>query len=131
VPSASTAVARKLRKNATRVETILWNRIRSKQIEGVKFRRQQPIGGYTVDFVSFEKKLVVELDGGQHASSREKGQERDQWLSGSGFKVLRFWNNDVLQNLSGVLETIRKNLLACSPSPGPSRKGRGEIPGTE
>ena len=103
--------AKRLRKNATHVETLLWNQLRARQIEGAKFRRQQPIGGYIVDFVSFEKKLIVELDGGQHASSPEKDQERDHWLSRSGFKVLRFWNNDVLQNLPGVLETIRKNLL--------------------
>jgi very-short-patch-repair endonuclease len=111
VPSASTALSRRLRQNATRVETILWNQLRSKQIEGLKFRRQQPIGGYIVDFVSFEKRLVVELDGGQHAVSRGKDRERDRLLTEAGYKVLRFWNNDVLQNLPGVLETIRKNLL--------------------
>jgi very-short-patch-repair endonuclease len=111
VPSASTVAARKLRQNATRVEAILWNQLRSKQIEGVKFRRQQPTSGFIVDFIAFEKKLIVELDGGQHAVFREKDRERDRLLAEAGYKVLRFWNNDVLQNLSGVLETIRNNLL--------------------
>jgi very-short-patch-repair endonuclease len=111
VPSAPTTVARKLRKNATRVEAILWNQLRTKQIEGVKFRRQQPIIGFIVDFIAFEKKLIVELDGGQHAVSREKDCERDRLLAEAGYKVLRFWDNQVLQNLSGVLETIRNNLL--------------------
>jgi very-short-patch-repair endonuclease len=111
VPSALTAASRKLRKNATRVETILWNQLRSKQIEGVKFRRQQPISGFIVDFIAFEKKLIVELDGGQHAVFHEKDHERDRLLAEAGYKILRFWNNDVLQDLPGVLETIRKNLL--------------------
>jgi very-short-patch-repair endonuclease len=111
VPSASTAAARRLRKNATRVETILWSQLRSKQIEGVKFRRQQPISGFIVDFIACEKKLILELDGGQHAVSHEKDRERERLLAEAGYKVLRFWNNEVLENLPGVLETIRNNLL--------------------
>ncbi len=74
-------------------------------MEGLKFRRQQPIGSYIVDFVCFSKMLVIEVDGGQHAEN-EKDKQRDAWLRGEGFKVLRFWNNEVLQNIEGVLETI-------------------------
>ena len=104
--------ARELRSNSTDAEKILWHSIRSKQIDGCKFRRQQPIGDYIVDFVCFEKKLVIELDGGQHAIEREKDRLRDSRLAKEGFVVLRFWNNDVMQNLEGVLETIRKQLIS-------------------
>jgi very-short-patch-repair endonuclease len=105
-----TRFARKLRKNATYVENILWKRLRSRQVEGIKFRRQQPIGHFIVDFVSLETKIVIELDGGQHADNAIADIERDAFLSQQGFTVLRFWNNDVLDNLDGVLEAIR---IAC------------------
>jgi very-short-patch-repair endonuclease len=78
---------------------------------------------YIVDFVTFEKKLVIELDGGQHAMGREKDEERDLWLKKEGYEVLRFWDNEVFENLDGVLEVIKSKLL--SPSPNPSHKGRG------
>ncbi|GBE05101.1 hypothetical protein BMS3Abin10_00721 [bacterium BMS3Abin10] len=89
--------------------------MRSKQIEGLKFRRQEPVGKYIVDFVCFDRKVVIEVDGGQHA---EEGadKERDKWLNKEGFQVLRFWNNEVLLNPGGVLEVIRGNCLK-SPSP--------------
>jgi len=76
------------------------------------FRRQQPIGPYIVDFASFERKLIVEIDGGQHneKEAREKDEERTAWLEQRGYRVLRFWNNDVLMNTAGVLERIRKAL---------------------
>ncbi len=93
-------------------------------MEGVKFRRQQPIGKYVVDFVSFEKRVVIEVDGGQH--SEEVDKERDQWLNNEGFKVLRFWNNEVLKNTEGVFEVIR-NTCSSTPSPDPSHQGRGRI----
>ena len=67
-----------------------------------KFRRQQPIGNYIIDFVSLDKKLIIELDGGKYAEDKE----RDKWLAGQGFRILRFWNNDVLRNIKGVLESI-------------------------
>lgn len=82
-------------------------------MEGVKFRRQQPIGKYVVDFVSFEKRVVIEVDGGQH--SEEVDKERDQWLNNEGFKVLRFWNNEVLKNTEGVFEVIRDRCLSTLP----------------
>jgi very-short-patch-repair endonuclease len=106
-----TKAAKSLRKKATQVETLLWNQLRARQIEGVKFRRQQPIDEIIVDFVCFEKKLIIELDGGQHAQSREKDRERDKNLSEKGYTVLRFWNNEVLENLIGVLEVIRSKCL--------------------
>ena len=100
--------ARELRNNATDVERLLWSRLRNSQVEGVKFRRQQPIESYIVDFVSFDKKVVVELDGGQHSESADYDSQRDNCLNANGFKVLRFWNNDVLKNIEGVLEVIRQ-----------------------
>jgi very-short-patch-repair endonuclease len=93
------------------VEAILWSRLRAKQVEGVKFRRQQPIENFIVDFVSFEKRIVVELDGGQHAENRDKDMRRDRFFEENGFVVLRFWNNDVIENLDGVLEVIRKKCI--------------------
>jgi very-short-patch-repair endonuclease len=121
-----TPYAKKLRSGATNAENHLWQRLRARQMEGCKFRRQQPIDCYIVDFVCFENKLVVELDGGQHAARQPEDQKRDRFLELNRFKVLRFWNNEVFENLEGVLEVIRKACLsASSPSPGPSRQGRG------
>jgi len=104
--------ARQLRKAQTDAELTLWARLRNKQLERVKFRRQQPIGPYIVDFVSFERKLVVELDGGQHSGkeARERDEERTTWLKGEGYQLLRFWNSEVLTNTEGVLERIREAL---------------------
>ena len=109
--SKHTKHAKSLGKRPTNVEAILWNRLRARQIEGVKFRRQQPIENFIVDFISFEKRIVVELDGGQHAENRDKDIERDRFFAENGFEVLRFWNNDVLENLEGVLEVIRKKCI--------------------
>ena len=106
-----TTTAKKLRKNQTRVEAILWNRLRAKQVEGIKFRRQQPIENFIVDFVSFEKRIIIEVDGGQHAEKKQTDLKRDQFLIDNGFKVLRLWNNDVLENINGVMEIIRKECL--------------------
>jgi len=102
----------------------LWQHLRAKQLEGLKFRRQEPMGNYVLDFICYEKSLIIELDGGQHSTEHEKDEERDTWLKQQGFKVLRFWNNEVLTNTTGVLEVIRKNCL--SPSPYPSHQERGE-----
>jgi very-short-patch-repair endonuclease len=87
------------------------NKLRAKQLEGIKFRRQQPIGNFIVDFVSFEKLIVVELDGGHHAVSRQEDMERDLQLSECGYKVLRFWNNEVIENVEGVMEIIKKKCI--------------------
>ncbi len=115
-------IAKILRRRPTDAEKRLWRCLRGKQLEGFKFRRQEPIGNYVADFVCFEKRIVVEVDGSQHC--KEKDSERDQWFEGQGFKVLRFWNNEVLKNTQGVWEVIRKALIE-SPSPDPSRRGRG------
>lgn len=104
-----TRLAKTLRNAATDAEKRLWSYLKSSQMEGVKFRRQEPIEGFIVDFVSYEKRLIVELDGGQHAASKEKDEQRDRLLAGHGFKVLRFWDNDVFRSLQGVLEVIRRH----------------------
>ena len=106
-----TNLAKSLRKNSTHVETILWNKLRSRQIEGIKFRRQQPVGDFIVDFISFEKRIVIELDGGQHAENKDKDIDRDRFLTENGFNALRFWNNEVIENIDGVLEVIRDECL--------------------
>ena len=100
--------ARMLRNKATEAEKYLWYMLRQKNF-GMKFRRQAVIGHYIVDFVCFEKLLVIEIDGGQHADSDED-IIRDRWLKAEGFNVLRFWNHDVLGNREGVLEKIRERL---------------------
>ena len=97
--------AKKLRKNATETETLFWFEVKDRRLGGYKFRRQCPIGRYIVDFLCLEKKLIVEIDGGQH-NEREKDKIRDEYLSGLGFKVLRFWNNELLENMEGVLSTL-------------------------
>jgi len=112
-----TKKARKLRKNATRAESLVWSKLRAKQINGVKFRRQQPIGNYIVDFVSFEKKIIIELDGGQHARAKKKDSKRDKLLSENGFTVLRFWNNDVLKNPDGVIHMLIEEITPSPLSP--------------
>ncbi|MBI4795299.1 MAG: endonuclease domain-containing protein [Deltaproteobacteria bacterium] len=110
-------LAKNLRKRSTDAEILLWRHLRGKQLAGYKFRRQEPIGNYIVDFVCFSKRIVIELDGGQHAIEADKDFKRDNWLRGQGFKVLRFWNNEVLTNIEGVVETILGELAQNSPSP--------------
>ena len=113
-----TSIARRLRKHPTNTEQHLWRHLRDRQIEGFKFRRQQAVGRYVVDFLNFEKKVVIELDGGQHAL--DPGDKiRDEWLRTEGYRVLRFWDNQVLSNLGGILETIRDVLLTPHPTPLP------------
>ncbi|NCO60259.1 endonuclease domain-containing protein [bacterium] len=110
-----TSLAKSLRKNPTDAEQLLWSRLKMRQIEGFKFRRQQPIGNYIVDFVCLDNRIVIEVDGGQHAEEKNKDRERDTYLQRYGFKVLRFWNNDVLRNTEGVLEVIRDACLKNPP----------------
>jgi len=85
-------------------------------------RRQQQIGNYITDFVCFEKGLIIELDGGQHALDIEKDKQRDDWLRSEGFEVVRFWNTDIFENIEGLMEAIRNRLL--TPSLSPSHEGR-------
>ncbi len=103
-------IARTLRGNATDTERMLWRKIRDKQIEGHRFRRQRPIGKYIVDFVCLEAKLVFELDGGHHAEQYDGDEIRSQFLKQQGFRVIRFWNNEVIENMDGVLDRIREEL---------------------
>ena len=98
--------ARQLRKNSTDAEKRLWSHIRNRQLEGWKFRRQVPIGRYIADFVCLELKLIVELDGGQHAEQAEYNLHRTKFLQSKGYRVVRFWNNEALGNIEGVLETL-------------------------
>jgi very-short-patch-repair endonuclease len=97
-------LARRLRRSATDAERKLWAALRGRQLGGYKIRRQQPIGPYIVDFVCHDVRLVIELDGGQHATANEV--ERTRRIESDGYRVLRFWNPDVLRNLDGVLATI-------------------------
>ena len=126
MPDRLIPLAKDLRKRTTDTEQLLWQYLRAKHFEGLKFRRQQPIGPYIVDFVCLEKKIIVELDGGQHALPKETQNDikRDQWLGGQGYRVLRFWDNEVLSNIHGVLEVILANCLSHPPlNPLPSREG--------
>jgi very-short-patch-repair endonuclease len=104
--------AKELRQRQTEAEKILWFRLRDRQLCGVKFRRQEPIGNYIVDFVSFETKLILEIDGNPHREMETKinDNQRTSWLQGEGFRVLRFWNADILNDVKGVLEKIKDNL---------------------
>ena len=105
-----------LRKAQTDAEGLLWYYLRDRQLGGHKFRRQQPIGNYIADFVCLSKKLIVELDGGQHDEQRAYDRERDACLHEQGFRVLRFWNNEVIGNCHGVLERIYNALQVSRPS---------------
>jgi very-short-patch-repair endonuclease len=119
----TTQIAKNLRKTCTIAERLLWGHLRAKQVEGYKFRRQEPIGNYVVDFVCFEKRIIIEVDGSQHQIEKDKDSKRDKWFKEQGFRVLRFWNNEVLRNLEGVLELIRES---CLDHPTPSHQGRGK-----
>jgi very-short-patch-repair endonuclease len=106
-----TPVARILRRDRTEAEARLWRYLRNRQMEGMKFRFQAPVGHYVADFLCVEVRLIVELDGGQHGVQVEKDAARTKALEAAGYTVIRFWNNDVLANTAGVLETIRLALL--------------------
>jgi very-short-patch-repair endonuclease len=105
-------LARQLRRTPTDAEIRLWSRLRRQQLEGFRFRRQHPIGPYVVDFFCAEAKLIVEVDGGQHA---DDSATRTRWLEARGYRVIRFWNNEVLANTEGVLITILDALRADPP----------------
>jgi very-short-patch-repair endonuclease len=101
--------ARRLRRDSTDAERKLWYRLRARSLLGFKFVRQEPIGPYVADFICRECRLIVEVDGSQHAES-QRDLVRDRWLVEHGYRVLRFWNNDVMANIEGVLETIAEAL---------------------
>ncbi len=122
-----TLLAKELRSSTTDTERLLWSQIRAKRLGGYKFRRQHPMGKYIVDFVCLERGLVIELDGGQHTEpeTKEYDSERDNWLKKEGYTMLRFWDNEIFQNMEGVLEVIRVHCSEHPPlSPLPSREGK-------
>jgi len=116
--------AQELRQNATAAERKLWIHLSRRQIAGTKFSRQIPVGPFICDFVSRSARLVIELDGGQHDENEGRDRERTAYIEGMGFKVIRFWNNEVLGNIDGVVSRIG-GVLRHSPPPTPPASGRG------
>jgi len=98
--------ARALRKELTPAERKLWSVLRGNKLNGVSFRRQHAIGNYIVDFVSIKKKLIIELDGSQHLEQTEYDEERTRYLESQGYKIIRFWNNQVEKEMDGVVQAI-------------------------
>jgi very-short-patch-repair endonuclease len=122
---------RDLRKRMTDAEQVLWRILRGRQLDGCKFRRQHPYEGYILDFVSLEHRLVIEVDGGQHAGSTSD-EARDAALTAAGFMVLRFWNHDVLADTHSVGDEILRrlqHLKTTHPHPDPPLEGEGDKPG--
>jgi very-short-patch-repair endonuclease len=124
----ASVTARRLRANQTEVEKRLWSRLRDRGLRGLKFRRQVPLGDFVADFVCADHALVIELDGGQHASSEVADERRTDWLKSRGWRAIRFWNNEVSENIDGVLHAIAG---ACGvdpdrPHPDPLPRGEGE-----
>jgi very-short-patch-repair endonuclease len=119
--------ARRLRREQTEAEKKLWARLRSRQLGGFKFRRQFVIGPFITDLCCFEQRLVVELDGGQHADQSGADRRRSDFLLSRGYRVLRFWDNELMENIDAALERIAEALAdpRTEPSPLPSPKGRG------
>jgi len=124
-PKTLLARARKMRHEPTDAERLLWRCLRARQLTGFKFRRQTVIGGYIVDFVCLEARLIIEADGGQHSDTTTYDARRSADLEAMGYRVLRFWNNEILADIAGVLECIRQALLR-SPHPDPLPGGEGE-----
>jgi very-short-patch-repair endonuclease len=119
---------RSLRAFGTEAEKRLWGCLRGRRLEGCKFRRQVWLGSYIADFVCLERKLIVEADGGQHADQSEYDDRRTAFLEGEGFRVVRFWNNDVMTNLEGVVDVIRGMLVGYRPSPSHATHGPLPLP---
>lgn len=107
--------ARELRKNMTDAERLLWSRLRRRQVYRLRFRRQHPIGPFIADFACTQAGLVIELDGGQHVQARDKDAARTRWLEQSGYRVLRFWNNDVLTQIDAVVQVVAAATQAPPP----------------
>lgn len=114
IPTHTKTFARQLRSEMTVAESHLWRRLRARQIHGLKFRRQHPVGNYILDFACIDAKLAIEVDGGQHNDMSINDGQRTAWLETQGWKVLRFWNNEILQNIEGVLAEV---LNALHPHP--------------
>ena len=125
IQSYLTERARELRSNMTNAERHLWKHLRQRQIAGYRFRRQMPMGSYIVDFICLERRLIIEIDGSQHQEQQVYDARRDQWLAEQEFQVLRFWNNEVLNQTEGVLMRILEVLERTPPTPTLPRKGGG------
>jgi very-short-patch-repair endonuclease len=123
VPANKTR-ARSMRSSPTMAERKLWWHLRHRLTSPAHFRRQAHLGRYIVDFASHSLKIVIEIDGGQHAVQAAKDEQRTRFLESEGYRVLRFWNNDVLGNIDGVLEVIQSAILT-TPTPAPPHKGEG------
>jgi len=113
--------SRRLRREQTDAESKLWARLRDRQLCSAKFRRQHAIGPFIADFCCVERGLVIEIDGGQHATQAQADQRRSAHLERSGYRVLRFWDNEVLMNMEAVLERIFQVLNDPYPCPPPKR----------
>ena len=103
--------ARELRSRMTDAEALLWMLLRNRRVAGAKFRRQSPVGRYILDYYCVEKKLAIELDGGQHGETADYDEHRDSWLSLQGIRVLRFWNNQMLAETEAVMEVIYRAVV--------------------
>jgi very-short-patch-repair endonuclease len=119
------ARARTLRQNMTDAERQVWQILRAQQMKGHRFRRQVPIGRYIADFVCHEARLIVEIDGGQHDRLSPREAERSGFLQNQGYRILRFWNNEVVANLDGVHETIDDELGRITPTQTLPHQGGG------
>jgi very-short-patch-repair endonuclease len=116
--------SRELRNNATAPERLLWRHLRNQQLGGIRFNRQVPIGPFICDFVARTAGLIIELDGGQHAIAADYDSKRIIFLERRGYRVIRFWNADVLENIEGIV-TVIEEALRNRPSPSPSRLREG------
>ena len=123
--SSGTTFARELRSQSIGAERLLWSKLRNRQLNGFKFRRQIPMGRYAVDFLCEEARLIIELDGGQHGDAISYDEIRTEWLNEKGYRVVRFWNNDVLNNIAGIWESL--TLTLCFASSVPLSQGRGNL----
>ena len=116
--------ARSLRKTQTDVEAMMWRLLRSRELAGCKFRRQHPVVGYIADFICLDRKVIVELDGGQHDGNVQYDQARTHRLNEAGFRVLRFWNHQVIESREAVLEAVLAFVNAPHPDPLPASGAR-------
>ncbi len=118
----ATSFARTLRKKQTDAEKVLWHSLRNRQINNYKFRRQHEAGPYIADFCCVEKNIIIELDGGQHSVQKEKDKLRTHFLNKMGYRIIRFWDHEILTQKESVLEKIRLVLENPHPSPLPKRE---------
>ena len=122
-PRHALTAARTLRRNRTDAEGLLWHYLRNEQLDGYRFRRQQPIGRYIVDFACLSRKVLIELDGGQHAEQTSRDEKRDAFLRARGYRVLRFWNTEVFENCFGVLQRVWETVAGDPPPQPPAPDG--------